>query len=245
MPKSRSRKPREKKELPRKQRPPKLKWRRRLIFLVSPWGLLLEIIGLAASLYVFWEVYFHTMPEVRARDSDPTSSFVLPFSVVNKSLIFDINSVTLTCGVELVAFENMEKQKYIVGDVILDTDTKIEKIPRNSPTNYSCDASGVLRVQTDGSLALGILQTPPNAINSKLTVSTMCVWIGMKYKTVGISRTFQSQVWGWYTTPDGHHQWIEGPRAEGISKEYLCKGAIDGPFMHLQKSGLPLFQLKY
>jgi len=217
-----------------------------LSFLVRPWSITVEVLSLIAALVVFFEIYIHTVPDIAARDSDPTSSFVLPFKVANKSLIFDMNSVTLTCGIELAVFENEAKQKYGVGDVILDADKKIEKIGRNSSANYNCDASGVLRAQTDGALVLGGLKTPPGATNSKLTLVAMCIWIGAKYKTAGFQRAFQSDIWGWYVTPDGHHQWIEGPLAGGMSKEYLCERHIEGPFMRLQSGGKrPVLQFKF
>jgi hypothetical protein len=203
---------------------------------LSPWGFVVGAIGLVASLIVFWETYIQTLPEIHIRDADPTSSYVLPFVVVNKSQFFDMNNVTLKCVIEMVFFEDEEKHKFGEGGVVLDADVLVKQIPTSSQVNYPCEASGVLRAQSDGAVALGSLMTAPGAVHSKLTVSTMCVWISVTYETLGFKRKYRSHNFGWLITPSGH-RWLEGPMAQGMTRDYLCPGDKAEVYTRLHGTG--------
>ena len=238
MPHSRGRKPKPKpiRQMHQPQHQTEAQWQKIRKKLLSPWGLFVELTGLLASLIVFWETYVQTLPEVSIRDADPTSSYVLLFVVANKSKFFDMDNVKLKCVVEMAVFEDEEKRKFDVGDVIVDADVSIQQIPTDSPVNYPCDASGILRAQSDGAIALGGLITDANATDSKLTLTTMCLWISVAYETFWVKRRYRSHNFGWLTTPAGH-RWLEGPMAQGMTPNYLCPGDKAPLYAHLHRNG--------
>jgi hypothetical protein len=148
----------------------------------------------------------------------------------------------------MVVFKDEENRSYGVSDVILDSDVHIQSIPRNSPVNYPCDAKDVLRAQTDGSIRLGGLASRPGYGNIKLTVSEMCVWIGVKYKMIGVSRKTQSIMFEWIPMPGGGHQWIEGPIVSSpiTQAAQTCRAKPAPPFVRLHgESNPPTLELDF
>ncbi len=138
-----------------------------------------------------YEDYERTIPEINAVDADPATSFVLPFIVTNQSKLLNMTNVTLSCGIDLVTFEDADKKIYGVQGAIANSDVVLKEID-DVPVNYPCNAEGILRAQTDGSLRLGGLLTQPGVVHSQLKVKNMCIWIGVKYKTFWIGRTYIS-----------------------------------------------------
>ena len=174
-------------------------------------------------------------PQIHVHDADPSASYVLPFVITDGSSIFAMKQVTLLCGVDKAVFEDDKGHLYSVGQVILNSDVYEGSIPPNFPINYPCSANGVLKAQRDGRLRLGSLETEPGVVHSGLKVATMCVWIGIKYKILGIQRIYVSHMFEWIRTPTGH-QWLEGPIAAPHTTQgpQDCLPSPHGPFVRLR-----------
>jgi hypothetical protein len=204
------------------------------------------IVGLIIFADWAYDQYERTTPEIHAVDSDPATSFVLPFFIKNRSVRFDMTNVTLSCGIELATFEDFDKKLYGVGQAIANSDVTLRKIDE-VPVNYPCNAEGILRAQVDGRLRLGGLLTQPGVVHSQLKVKNMCVWIGVKYETFGIRRSYISPMFEWIVTPTGH-KWLEGPLVSGQKTDVVqtCPERSTPPFMRLRADDeAPLLQFTF
>ncbi len=201
------------------------------------------IVGLIIFADWTYDQYERTIPEIHAVDADPGTSFVFPFIVKNRSIMFNMTNVTLSCGIELATFEDSDKKIYGVGGGIANSDVVLKEID-DDPVNYPCNAEGILRAQADGRLRLGGLLTQPGVVHSQLKVNNMCVWIGVKYETSGIRRTYISPMFEWIVTPTGH-KWLEGPLVSGKKTDVVqtCPERPTPPFIRLRADDeAPLFQ---
>jgi hypothetical protein len=61
------------------------------------------LVGLVGSIYEIWGPPWPTDPEIRFQNALRESSFILPFSLRNKSIL-PMNNVAMTCGVDLYFF---------------------------------------------------------------------------------------------------------------------------------------------
>lgn len=213
----------------------------------SLWNQTVKLVGILSAvggliLFGDWaqDQYVHLVPEVHAHDADPAASYVLPFVIRNTSHIFDLTDVTLECGIDTVVFEDNEQRRYGVSDLIVDSDATFPVISSNSQVNYPCDAAGILKAQTDGSVHLGGLATRPNVASSQLRVTTMCAWIGATYRTLGIRRTYISTMFEWIATPTGH-TWLEGPIAANSPSRIGCRAKAAPPFIRLNGTERPYY----
>ena len=90
-------------------------------------------------------------PEIRPRDTTDGSSFVLPFALRNRSTLFDMKNVSMTCGIDLVAFVDANRElgwrrcRCLFYRGYFDAGELAQY-------NYPCDASALVQVRPDGSL---------------------------------------------------------------------------------------------
>jgi hypothetical protein len=202
-------------------------------------GIVAAVIAIVLFLYAIFE-----QPLVRSIDDSSGASAVLPFEVTNRSFIFDMTKITFTCGIEFAAFQDKQGHLYDVSGVILDADITLDKLAATKTINYPCDATPVLRPEIDGSLALGALKTHPGLITSELSLVTACLWIGVKYDTLFVSRRAKPQTFEWVRTAKGH-QWIKGPI---VTKDKVdpCANGPMAPFMRLHgPNKLPSLDFSY
>jgi hypothetical protein len=178
----------------------------------------------------FLDIFQKLAPEVHPHDSDSASPYILPFIVKNRSSIFDMKDVYLTCAADLVIYEDAVGHRVVSSGFMVGQDSYLEVIRGDdSPKNYPCDTTAVMHANPNGSLSMGNLMTSPNVVQSELKVVTMCVSIRVKYKTGFIPRTYMSPVFQWVKTPEGS-QWLEGQvigeknSISGICNEVSEKG---------------------
>jgi hypothetical protein len=202
-------------------------------------GRVAAIIAIVLFLYAVFE-----QPLVRPIDDSSGASAVLPFEVTNKSYIFDMTKITFSCGIEFAEFQDKEGHLYDVSGVILDADITLDKLAATKTISYPCDATPVLRPEVDGSLALGALKTHPGFITSELSLVTACLWIGIKYDTLFVSRRAEPQTFAWVKTGKGH-QWIKGPIVTKDKVDPCANGPMP-PFMRLHgPNKLPSLDFSY
>jgi len=119
-------------------------------------------------------------------------------------------NVEFTCGVDWVYFTDARGNVGTFTDVAFFNGSY--SISAGQMINYPCDASELVKVKSDGSLALRNLPLQlPQPFFAPLTVKKMCVWIGGDYKISGfIPRRFTSVMFQWPAAPM-INQWLEGP----------------------------------
>jgi len=153
-----------------------------------PWARTVELTGLLASAIVFWDVYTHTSPEIRADDSDPSAPFSLPFSVKNDSYIFDLGDARWRCGFR---WENE------VGRIVdFGTDPSggitrgtVTTIPPRGIKNYRC--------------SIGMPAAGVKSLTASIHVTFTTFWVPRRYDTV----------FTWLTNTT-KPQWRQGPIIE-------------------------------
>ena len=133
MAKSRGRKAKTRNQQSLPARPEQTRWQLLRKKLLSPWGLLVEIAGVCASLLAFWGIYVLTIPEIRPTGNDPAAPFLFPFSVRNDSTLFAMKNVKWTCLIKRMEFG--------VGNIMVDSRLAsggIAKIEPGGVENYRC-----------------------------------------------------------------------------------------------------------
>ena len=156
-------------------------WRRVLKFLISPLGLLVDALGIAASVFAVWEAYWGTLPEIHALGPDFSSPFALPFAVKNPSHIFDMRDVQWFCGIEKIEFsQNNGLQSFSL------TEPPIAKIPAGETANFRCPIGVGSQDMKSGSLSLFV-----------------------KFKTFYIPRISTTQPMTWIANANPP-RWVEG-----------------------------------
>ena len=159
----------------------------------------------------------------------------------NKSVI-PMANVDTVCGVDLLFFMDADGKTGTLRDAQFKTGTL--SIARDPPTNYMCDASKFVRIKTDGSVMIGILdgqfmKTQPSAFRPPLTVVKMCLYISGTYRFAGIPLSFTSAVFQWPAAP-GQRQWIEGPVVPELSnEEWIPRGSFIGAVWALRAMMTP------
>jgi hypothetical protein len=183
------------------------RWFRAGEWVVGIFGLILTIVG---GIYTIAGPIWPTDPEIHPHDVLNGSSFVLPFTVKNRSILFDMPNVEFTCGIDWVYLRDAGSMRGVFGQQAFVNGTY--SIKTTQTINYQCDASQLIKVNTDGSISIRTLSLGmPQPLVAPLTINEMCVWIRAEYKIAGlIPRSFTSVVFQW---PAGANapQWIEGP----------------------------------
>jgi hypothetical protein len=182
-------------------------WYRATKWTLSSLGGLAAII---ASIYTFAGPIWPTDPEIHPRDALDGSSFILPFTVKNKSVVFPMPNVEFTCGIDWVYLQDAGGMRGVFGQQAFVNGTY--SIKRGETINYQCDASQLIKINPNGSLSIRSMSLGmPQALVAPLKIREMCVWVRAEYKIAGfIPRTFTSAIYQW---PAGTHnnQWLEGP----------------------------------
>jgi hypothetical protein len=182
-------------------------------FLVRLGEAILILVTLGQGIVAFWGPFWPTDPEIQAHDTVDASSFVLPFRVANKSVVFDLPNVAITCGVDLVYFMDEDGRTGLLRDALFNPGPI--SIGRNDTTNYPCSAESYIENRSDGSLGIGFpsggsfMTTPPGGFRGKLTILKMCIVISGDYQVFGRKFSFTSKMFQWPALP-GQRQWIEG-----------------------------------
>jgi hypothetical protein len=189
-------------------------------------GTAAAIVAIVLSLYAVFE-----QPRVRPIDDSSGTSAVLPFEVTNKSFIFDMTKITFSCGIEFAQFQDKEGRLFDVSGVILDADITLDKLAATKTLTYPCEATPVLRTEIDTSLAMNALKTHPGLITSELSLVTACLWVGIKYDTLFVSRRAAPQIFEWVKSGKGH-EWIKGPMVTKDKVDPCANGPMP-PFMRL------------
>jgi hypothetical protein len=177
---------------------------------------------LAQGVVTLWGPFWPTKPDVQFHDTVDASSFVLPFKLTNRSVLFSIENADITCGVDLLYFIDANKRTGILRDAIFKPGPI--SIGRDGDfTNFPCTAADYIKVRNDGSALLGFengqnLTSPPAAFRAPLTVLKMCLWISGNYSVFGFATSFKSKMFQWPAAP-GQRQWIEGPIIPDLPNE--------------------------
>lgn len=227
-----------------------LRQRRWVRYLQRLFGAVVVLVGLIAGAYqLMGGPPWPTDPEIRPHDTaDASSTLVLPFTIRNRSTLFDMNNVNMTCGVDLVMFSDASGATAAVENAAFSTGNL--SIPANSTANYPCDASGLVQVRPDGSFILrDNLSTKGAVFKGPLTIRKMCMWIGGDYKIGPMNESFTSTIFKWPASQTSR-QWIEGPTATNQDRpttsaandfdKIECR-FVKGPIIYFKGTGLPLF----
>jgi hypothetical protein len=206
-------------------------------------GIVLNASKLAEFIGKSWPPNPAIVPQEVARGT----ALVLPFKITNRSEYFDINDVAMSCGVDLMLFEDADGKRG--GGDSMAFMTGVFSIPAGATLNYPCDASGLVSVLSDGNLTLrGELTTKGGSFRAPLKILKMCIWVGGDYQTGPFPRSFTSNIFKWpaaQTAP----QWVEGPTAWDQTKpEKLptsdpdrldCRTSPSGPYVYFRGAGAP------
>jgi hypothetical protein len=199
---------------------------------VTKWSLssLGGLAALIASIYTFAGPIWPTNPEIHPHDVLNGTSFILPFTVKNKSILFDIRNAEFTCGVDWLYYRAAPTTGTLAPMAFA---SGTFSIPTADTINYECDASQLLKTQEDGSLKLGGI-TFPGQVRAypPLIVRKMCLWIKVDYKILGfIPRHFTSGIFQWPASRDVA-QWLDGPTLQPnqiTMDEWLLQGQTAPP----------------
>jgi hypothetical protein len=169
------------------------------------------VASLAAVIDQLWGRPWPTDPEIHPLDFVSGTPLTHLFKVQNKSF-FDMDNIEFTCGVNLMAFKDAD------GRIVGMTDGAFANgtfsIPRGKSINYACDASGLMRVNPDGSLTSGqSYSTPSGPFRGPLTVVKMCLYIFGRYHLFWTDWAFHSIMFKWPSSQNDPH-WVEGPIAQ-------------------------------
>ncbi len=150
--------------------------------LSSPWARLVEISGLVASLFVFWDIYVHARPKIEVANMGSPSPFLVPFVIKNESSFFSLSNVRWTCIIE-----NYEDDH---GLTMSDNEMSggvAESIGIEGVENYRCPVS------VEG-----------------IRIKSLSVIIKVEYETLGWSREAEAPfLW---VTDIAKPQWIAGAK---------------------------------
>jgi len=183
-------------------------------------GTTVAILGLLAVVDQFWGHPWPSDPDIQPQNTLRDSSFILPFALKNKS-IFPMHNVAMTCGVDLYVFKDANGMIGAFRDGQFGN--KTISIGRNTPVNYTCNATDFIRLRDDYSLVIGFpdgqfLETKRSDFRPPLTVIKMCLYIKGVYRLAGIGLSFTSAMFQWPAAP-GLAQWIEGPITSDLPSE--------------------------
>jgi len=154
-----------------------------------------------------WSIYQNTFPDVTARDSETDSTFLLPFIVQNKSTVFDMKNVELTCGVGAFILGNGKQTMAMVAGLQSSQTNAI--ILAGHPANFPCDASQLVKFEgVKGIDIMGLHADLPGV--EPMKVKAISTTITVRYRTLGWTRTYHSDPFDWLCTPQGCH-WTKGP----------------------------------
>jgi len=226
--------------------------RRWFRYIAGIFGLPITVIGLIASIYqILGGPPWPTDPDVRPHDVSDNSSFVLPFTIRNRSTLFDMNHVAMTCGIDMVAIS--DSQNKLAGAAGVAFFTGYLSFPAGSsvPVNYRCDASDLFQVKADGSISIrDTLSSRPAALVPPVKIVKMCVWIGGDYRIGTVRRSFTSAIFKWPASQTAR-QWIEGPMGVDEDRpkklptnnpdDLECSPSVKGPYAYVKGFGPPMF----
>jgi hypothetical protein len=140
------------------------------------------------------------------------SSLIHPFTIRNRSGLFDMPNVRLSCGVDLLFARDATGKPVVLRDTAAITGTA--SISAGSSIPYQCDTSKLFKRNPDGSLNFNGANTQfehSSCIQLPLEILKTCVWIGGKYSLLGVKIGFTSKIFQW---PDIYgsksRQWAEG-----------------------------------
>ncbi len=208
------------------------------------------MVGLVGGIDYFFGRPWPTDPEIHAVNAVGDSSLVLPFTIRNKSL-FPMNNVAMTCGVDLVAFEDARGKRGGVEAVAFYTG--VISIGGNSTINYPCDASSLVQVKPDGTFNLRDTLSSNNApFQPPLKIVKMCIWVGGDYTIGPKLESFTSILFKWPASQT-NKQWVEGPTAIDQDRpkrmpsnnfdDLECRDSVSGPYVYIKGFGQPLLLL--
>jgi hypothetical protein len=175
-----------------------------------------------SGVVAFWGPFWPTEPKIEPHDTVNASSFVLPFKIINRSILFPQNKIPISCGVDRVYFVDVIGKLGFVANVMFSPPPI--SIDRESLVNYPCTASDYVRIKGDGSLEIGFehstrMHTATEGIfHPPLQILKMCLWISGSYDVLGFKRPFHSKMFQWPAAP-GQKQWIEGPITPDLPNE--------------------------
>jgi hypothetical protein len=184
-------------------------------------GAVAVLVGLISGLEsIVGAPFWPTAPIVQFEDTIDASSTILPFKIINRSVLFDMN-LQITCSVDLFYFIDGARRTglqrgfaFNVGPIV---------VPANSVSHYPCSASDYIYVERDGSLHMGsekgrFMRTPIGTVLPPLTTLKMCLSMYGTYRVLGWKIPFSSAMFQWPAKP-GLHQWIEGPPIPDLPDE--------------------------
>ena len=124
----------------------------RRLWLASKWvaGTVMTLLGLGATVVALWGPFWPTAPIFSPGYPSNSSPFDVPFTVYNKSIIFPINDVTITCSVENVKFTVFSKEGSI--SEFNDITTKVLErnyIKANDSSSYTCPLFKIIIIKPD------------------------------------------------------------------------------------------------
>jgi hypothetical protein len=153
-----------------------------------------------------WAAYQNTIPDVAARDTED-ASYVLPFVVMNKSVLFDMTDVAITCG--FGSFFLQDQAGHTVSMVAsLMSSQKDVRIAASQQVNFPCDVSGLIGYEVPMSVRGPRLNAPREP--AKLTVTHITTRVTIKYTTAHLwHRSFASDTFVWDKDAKGFH-WVRG-----------------------------------
>lgn len=154
-------------------------------------------------------------PDIHAQNAANGSPLILPFTVHNRSVFFDMPNVQFMCGIDLVVFGDPTYQRR--GPIGMFTDMAfvngVQTVRAKQTVSFSCDATELIRAGGT-TLAFGPANEPPNPAASPniANILKMCVWIKGSYKLRKYlpRYTFTSAVFQYPAAP-GVRQWLEEP----------------------------------
>jgi hypothetical protein len=170
----------------------------------------LVLFGLGQAVVTFWGPFWPTEPEIHPREAMNGSSFRLPFTIKNTSIIPILNA-EMTCGIDWVYFGDRRGNSANFVQIAFVNDTL--SIAGGQTVNYECDASHLVQVNQDGSWTLRGVAGPGNLLllYPPLEFRKMCLWIRGDYKIANwVPWSFTSAIFQWPSAP-GVYQWTEGP----------------------------------
>ena len=187
---------------------PQTRWQRFYKRYFSSWIAKIAAVAVGASpfLITIWTAYQNTLPEVGARDTDDNRSFALPFIVENKSSIFDMKDVKISCGFGSFFLE--DEYGHTIGMFAkLNTSLPDRKIAPGERANITCDGSRMVSYQVPMSSRGPKINMPPRP--GKLTVRYLQTTIDVQYTTLFWHRSFKSDMFTWDRDSQGMH-WTKG-----------------------------------
>ena len=154
-----------------------------------------------------WSVYQNTFPEVTARNSETDSTFLLPFILQNKSTVFDMKNVELTCGIGTFILGNGKQTIVTVAGF---TSSQLSAvIPAGHPADFPCDASKLVKFEGAKGIDIMGLHTDLPGIEP-MKITGIQVTVGMRIPNIGLEPNLPFRSFDWTCTPQGCH-WTKGP----------------------------------